>query len=364
MLATAAREAAGNPQRPGRRCGLQRRRRGPARRPDRARRCATTTPASWATPTSKTGCCATSTRSGSAPSARTPWKGWPRKQAEPGNADRAARARRRSGASSRKPSPASSAEAGFVGACPQGRAGAAAHLRSGAHADRPRACTSGTRIGGCRRCWRSYPRLSTDRDAPTRATWNGSRPAIRCSRRSRRHALRRPSRTGRPARASTRSTTMSPARIDFYRARVVDGLGHVIHERLFAVEIGARRRGCACASRRSWATLTPADRPMSCPPMASSARGDGLAARAWRLQPFLDEVREERLTEVDRIADHVEISLTELTRQGGRGDRPRAARIRSRDRRRRGPAGPGREPARGVAGPARPRREELPPAGA
>ncbi len=29
-----------------------------------------------------------------------------------------------------------------------------------------------------------------------------------------------------------------PARIDFYRARIVDGLGQVIHERLFAVEIG------------------------------------------------------------------------------------------------------------------------------
>ena len=29
----------------------------------------------------------------------------------------------------------------------------------------------------------------------------------------------------------------SPARIDFYRARAVDGLGQVVHERLFAVEI-------------------------------------------------------------------------------------------------------------------------------
>src|SRR5208337_3470007 len=29
----------------------------------------------------------------------------------------------------------------------------------------------------------------------------------------------------------------SSARLDFYQARVVDGLGHVIHERLFAVEI-------------------------------------------------------------------------------------------------------------------------------
>ena len=29
----------------------------------------------------------------------------------------------------------------------------------------------------------------------------------------------------------------SPARIDFYRARIVDGLGQVVHERLFAIEI-------------------------------------------------------------------------------------------------------------------------------
>jgi hypothetical protein len=39
-------------------------------------------------------------------------------------------------------------------------------------------------------------------------------------------------------------------------------------------------------------------------------------ASAWlhdhALQPFLDEVRQERLTEVGRIADHVELSLTEL----------------------------------------------------
>jgi hypothetical protein len=39
-------------------------------------------------------------------------------------------------------------------------------------------------------------------------------------------------------------------------------------------------------------------------------------ASAWLhehgLQPFLDEVRAERLSEVDRIADHIELSLTEL----------------------------------------------------
>ncbi len=26
-------------------------------------------------------------------------------------------------------------------------------------------------------------------------------------------------------------------RVDFYRARIVDGLGHIVHERLFAVQI-------------------------------------------------------------------------------------------------------------------------------
>ena len=28
-----------------------------------------------------------------------------------------------------------------------------------------------------------------------------------------------------------------PARLDFYKAKVVDGMGHVIHERLFTVEV-------------------------------------------------------------------------------------------------------------------------------
>ena len=34
----------------------------------------------------------------------------------------------------------------------------------------------------------------------------------------------------------------TPARIDFYRARVVDGQGQVVHERLFAVELRSHRR--------------------------------------------------------------------------------------------------------------------------
>ncbi len=102
-----------------------------------------------------------------------------------------------------------------------------------------------------------------------------------------------------------------PARIDFYRARVVDGLGQVIHERLFAVELaeGGEPR---LREPGVLGNFTPADAAASrcrlwprCP-----------KPTAWlhekALQPFLEETRKERLAEVERIAAHVELSLTEL----------------------------------------------------
>ena len=45
-----------------------------------------------------------------------------------------------------------------------------------------------------------------------------------------------------------------PARLDFYRARVVDGNGKVIHERLFAVEL-AENGEPALRELPCWATL-------------------------------------------------------------------------------------------------------------
>jgi len=132
-----------------------------------------------------------------------------------------------------------------------------------------------------------------------------------------------------------------PSRIDFYRARVVDGLGHVVHERLFAVELKthrgdaedtenvelkAHRRGTEgteneretdspCSPRLCGETvlsnLMPCDPPESLPPVAFEPEPS-----AWlhenALQPFLEETRKERLAEVSRIAEHVELSLTEL----------------------------------------------------
>ncbi|MGD0947227.1 MAG: helicase-related protein [Candidatus Binatia bacterium] len=129
-----------------------------------------------------------------------------------------------------------------------------------------------------------------------------------------------------------------PARIDFYRAQVVDGLGQVAHERLFAVEIRSPRSleepsfrsprplGEPCpepveggqgegtlklVEPSILGNLTPAAAPANLPDVATLPEAtEWLHANA--LAPFLDEVRSERLAEVERIAAHVELSLTEL----------------------------------------------------
>jgi superfamily II DNA or RNA helicase len=101
-----------------------------------------------------------------------------------------------------------------------------------------------------------------------------------------------------------------PARIDFYRARVVDGLGQVIHERLFAVELTENHQA-RLIEPSLLGDFTPAPPPDSLPDV-----GKLLEAPAWlhehALLPFLEETRRERLAEIERIAEHVELSLTEL----------------------------------------------------
>jgi superfamily II DNA or RNA helicase len=100
------------------------------------------------------------------------------------------------------------------------------------------------------------------------------------------------------------------ARVDFYRARVVDGLGQVVHERLFAVEIaedGAPR----LQEPGLLGNFAPADPPSEMPAVATLPE-----ATSWlhenALAPFLEETRKDRLIEVDRVSAHVELSLTEL----------------------------------------------------
>ena len=102
----------------------------------------------------------------------------------------------------------------------------------------------------------------------------------------------------------------APARIDFYRARVVDGLGQVIHERLFAVEVSSEGNP-HLREPNVLGNFLPAEPPSPLPAVATAPE-----ATAWlhdqALVPFLEETRRERLAEVERIAAHVELSLTEL----------------------------------------------------
>jgi superfamily II DNA or RNA helicase len=101
-----------------------------------------------------------------------------------------------------------------------------------------------------------------------------------------------------------------PARVDFYRARVVDGLARIVHERLFAVEIWEHGEP-RLQEPGLLGNFAPADPPSEMPTAAALPE-----VTSWlhehALTPFLEETRKDRLAEVDRVSVHVELSLTEL----------------------------------------------------
>jgi superfamily II DNA or RNA helicase len=172
-----------------------------------------------------------------------------------------------------------------------------------------------------------YPRCSTDRETAEMHNLEWITPGHPLFEAIRRHTFEK----ARPvfAKGATFYSLQhgEPSRIDFYRARVVDGLGHVVHERLFAVEIPSHRGGAAGAEEKKnpenalpsprlcgetvLSNLMPCDPPTSLPPVAFEPEPS-----AWlhenALQPFLEETRKDRLAEVERISAHIELSLTEL----------------------------------------------------
>lgn len=154
-----------------------------------------------------------------------------------------------------------------------------------------------------------YPRCSTDREAAESGNLEWVTPGHPLFEALRRHTLA----LARPAFAAGASFWSlkhdAAARIDFYRARVVDGLAQVMHERLFAVE--TRTSGERQLAEPSLLNdLTPVQ------PLhdAVSVADEGVEGwlHEYALDPFLAEVRAERADEVERIAAHVELSLTEL----------------------------------------------------
>lgn len=155
-----------------------------------------------------------------------------------------------------------------------------------------------------------YPRCSTDRDAAEKHNLEWVTPGHPLFEAIRRHTYVQ------AIEAFSKGTCFyslqheEPSRIDFYRARVVDGLGHIVHERLFAVEL-VESGPLHLREPNMLGNFAPATPPNELPAVAFAPE-----ATTWfhanALQAFLEKTRNERLVEVERIAEHVELSLTEL----------------------------------------------------
>ncbi|MGB8647228.1 MAG: helicase-related protein [Anaerolineae bacterium] len=204
-----------------------------------------------------------------------------------------------------------------------------------------------------------YPRCSTDRETAEKHNLEWVTPGHPLFESLRRHTLDLAHDAFGKGAGFYSLQHEAPARIDFYRARVVDGLGQVTHERLFAVELCANAEPRLCEPT-ILGNMTPALTPNPLSRIAGegenaphgpfalrgegentphgpfslqgegentphgpfSLQGEGAEvanapeAHDWlnanALLPFLEEVRTERLTEIERIGEHVELSLTEL----------------------------------------------------
>ncbi len=156
-----------------------------------------------------------------------------------------------------------------------------------------------------------YPRCSTDRDTARNHSLEWVTPGHPLFEAVRRHTRDEAADSLRSGATFHSLDHAEPARIDFYRAQIVDGMGSVVQEKLLAVELGT---GGGSPVRREpgvLRNLTPAPPPCELPAVTVAAPPE-----AWLheqvLNPLLEKTRVEREAEVTRVADHVERSLTEL----------------------------------------------------
>ena len=158
-----------------------------------------------------------------------------------------------------------------------------------------------------------YPRCSTDRDTAEKNHLEWVTPGHPLFEAIRRHTHEKAVELFTKGASFYSLQHETSARMDFFRARVVDGLGHVIHERLFAVEITENGEPFL-REPGMLGNFTPTQPPETLPPVVFAPEPlSWLHENAFL--PFLEEVRNERVGEVDRIAEHVELSLTELVQR-------------------------------------------------
>ena len=157
-----------------------------------------------------------------------------------------------------------------------------------------------------------YPSLSTDRDTAAKHNLEWVTPGHPLFEALRRHGLalgRDPFAAGACFHSLEHE---APSRLDFYRARAVDGMGRTVHERLFAVETTDDGEPPRLREPDMLGDLIPAPPPSGgLPPVASVEEPTGWL-HEHGLAPFLETVRTERTAEVGRVSDHVELSLTEV----------------------------------------------------
>jgi hypothetical protein len=104
-----------------------------------------------------------------------------------------------------------------------------------------------------------------------------------------------------------------PARLDVYSATIRDGLGNILHRRLFVVETSMDR---SLAVRQPTLFLDMAPAPVGTEPgIDDGLPGGDVVEQALiekALEPFLEEIQQTRLKEIETISTHMEISLNEL----------------------------------------------------
>ena len=156
----------------------------------------------------------------------------------------------------------------------------------------------------------SYGRITTHRDTAQEHSLEWVMPGHPLFEALRRHSLS----LGQEAFASGACfhslQHQEPARLDFYRTQVVDGTGQTIHERLFVIELVGSVEP-RLVGPELLGNLMPAAPPAVLPAVVERPEADEWL-HEQALRPFLEAARAERVAEVQRISEHVELSLTEL----------------------------------------------------